>query len=45
MDIGMIYYVHVVKSISWTMIGCWPRNRYISIYRYWLVSVMSLGLY
>ena len=34
MVIEVFHYVHVVKSILWTVISCWPRNGYISIYIY-----------
>ena len=41
MVIGAFYYTHVVKSIPWTVIGCWPRKGYISVYIYQFVPVMS----
>ena len=40
MVIGAFYYVHVDKSIPWTVIGCWPRKMailacvYIYVYIY-----------
>ena len=43
--IRAFHYVHVVMSIPWTVIGCWPRNGYICVYIYRLVSIMSRGLY
>ena len=39
MVIDVFHFVHVVKSILWTV------NGYISVYIYWLVSVMPWGLY
>ena len=48
--IGTFNYVQVVKSIPWTMIGCWPRNGHISIYIYIYIYIYgcfsnSVGLY
>ena len=34
MVIGAFYYVHVVKSIPWTVIACWPMNGHIYISAY-----------
>ena len=34
MDIEAFHYAHVVKSILWTVIGCWHRNWYIGVYIY-----------
>ena len=31
MIIGAFYYAHVVKSIPWAVIGCWPRNGLIDV--------------
>ena len=31
MVIGTFYYAHVVKSIPWTVIGCWLRNGHIGV--------------
>ena len=34
MVIEAFYYAHVVKYIPWTVIDCWSRNGYISVYSY-----------
>ena len=43
MDIGAFQYALVAKSILWLVAG--PVNGYISVYIYWLASVMSRTQY
>ena len=41
----VFYYAHVVKSIPWTVIDCWPRNEHIDVYIYiYILSSFSNGV-